>query len=256
MTRAPLLWLAALCLAACQSFSSSSSWDRRSAPDHVTNPSLRAFAADDPWRFLVIGDSLAQGYGLGLTRQVSRREIHATVINAGKVSTGLARGEFYDWPSELETWIDEARPDLIVAHFGANDDNSIASSTVNAKYGSPDWPAAYQQRLQAVVVTAHGAGVPVLLIAPTPIGADRLRDHMESLTPLVEGVARETGAAFLALAPTLTDPDGKTIRTVLRGTDRVRIRADDEVHFTMNGYAFVADLILDRLLDLYPQLVS
>ncbi len=217
--------------------------------------SLRAFAADDPWRLLIIGDSLAEGYGLGLTRQVSRRGIHARVLNAGKVSTGLARGEFYDWPRELETWINETRPDLIVAHFGANDNNSIVSSTVNATYGNPDWPAAYRQRLQDLVGTAHDSGIPVLLIAPTPVGADRLREHMESLTPLIQGVASDADATFLALAPVLTDTEGKVVRTMVQGTEQVRIRADDEIHFTMNGYAFVADLILDRLLGLYPQLV-
>jgi hypothetical protein len=88
--------------------------------------SLRSGISDtDPARILVIGDSLSQGFGALMQDQAAARGLPVTVTNRGRPSTGLARADFYNWPANFENMATAMQPDILVAHFGANDMQTI-----------------------------------------------------------------------------------------------------------------------------------
>lgn len=212
--------------------------------------SLRSYNPAQPWRVMIAGDSLSQGFAQGVTSRIRTRELHATAIDAGRISSGLARGDFYDWPQELRGLIARHRPDVIVFHVGTNDRNAIYQPGGSIPYRSDQWQAAYANRIAAVMDVA--SPTPLIFLGPAPVGEALLNAHIKAITPLFAAAAEtRPGVYFLPLARTFANPDGSLKELVLVGNESVRVRANDGVHFTPSGYALVGNLILDQIGALY-----
>ena len=121
--------LACLFLSACGGTGQSGAQDLFSAfttgynPALATAPALPSrpgsrFSPENPATILVIGDSLSNGFGTFLKLRAEQLDLNARVINQGKSSSGLTRGDFYDWPTSFEGFAAQHKPDIVVAHFG------------------------------------------------------------------------------------------------------------------------------------------
>jgi uncharacterized protein len=80
---------------------------------------------DDPARVLIVGDSDAGTFGPYLQQLLGETQVVETVLDY-KVSSGLARPDFFDWHRELETKVPEVDPDIVVVTFGGNDGQFLA----------------------------------------------------------------------------------------------------------------------------------
>jgi hypothetical protein len=226
--------------------------DRPSLPH--TGQDIRAdVSTQQPARMLVIGDSLAQGFGLLLQQRVAERDLPIRVRNLGRASTGLARADFYDWPAAFADMVATSVPDIVVAHFGANDMQTILAPEGRTNFGSEDWEAAYRQQVRKVLQVAAEAGAVFYWLGPAPDGHRRLGEHLVRINPYFAEEARAYGAEYLPLTP-LTAPNGRFERVVMIDGNRVAMRTRDGSHFTGRGYALVADHVLDRLIARFPQL--
>lgn len=206
-------------------------------PQRVT----RAVSASDPLRVLVIGDSLADGFGMFLEQSVAQRVLPVTVINRGRTSTGLARSDFYDWPGEFVAMAAAERPDIVVANFGANDNQPIRlANGQSVAYDTADWDAAYKSQMRDIIDTAAGAGAVFYLLGPAPDADSHRNALLSKANTLFRDVARQTGAHFISLPEITGGPDGSYVSAV-NGT---KIRSGDGSHFTGAGYALVVQEIL------------
>lgn len=161
-------------------------------------------AADTPVRILVLGDSLASGYGLAaedgfvaqLQRALAARGHAAQPIDASvsgdTTAGGLARLE----------WALAPGADAAIVELGAND----------ALRGIP--PAASRANLDAILTRLKAAGVPVLLAgmaAPRNLGPD----YVAAFDAIYGELAAAHNAILypfflegVALVPALNQPDG------------------------------------------------
>lgn len=270
MLRAGLFCLAVVSLAACaDSTSSARAQDVGAyltgpdaaavAPSGLPVPKLpqrpsRRFTPENLARIMVIGDSLSQGFADGLQQRSQDRGIPAVVLNRGRVSTGLARSDFFDWPAEFADRAVAERPDIVVVHFGANDMQGVVRKENRASYGTEDWPAAYRTEARRILTIAAREKIVLVWLGPAPDGNRGLGRHMTVINPLFEAEASASGAIFLPLGQVTAAEDGSFAKAIpIDGRD-VTIRTGDGSHFNLTGYRLVADHILDSLQTRFPDL--
>lgn len=207
----------------------------------------------EPARMLVIGDSLAQGFGTLLVQRADARELQIEAVNRGRPSTGLSRADYYNWPQAFAEMVAARRPDIVVVHFGANDMQSVLAPEGRTSLGSDGWEEAYRTQIRKVLDVAAGAGAVVYWLGPAPDGNSGLGRHLVRVNPYYEEEATAAGATYFPLTP-LTAPNGTFEQTVTIDGTRIGMRTSDGSHFTPRGYAFVADAVLDDLVERFPQL--
>ena len=86
----------------------------------------RVISAEEPLRVQVFGDS--QGYNIGY--ELKSATADNPLIDAdfdAKVSSGLARPDFYNWPARVQESLVRNDADVAVIMVGANDDQSLMS---------------------------------------------------------------------------------------------------------------------------------
>lgn len=208
----------------------------------------------DPARLLMIGDSLADGFGMLLSRRGTARGLPVAVTNRGRVSSGLSRGDFYDWPARFAAMADRLEPDIVVAHFGANDMQGVIAPEGRTAYGSDDWESAYRAQIRKILAVAADHGIVLYWIGPGPDGNRGLNAHLARINPWIAAESRRAGAVYFPITPFTAPPDGSFARTVTVAGRPMSMRTADGSHFTIGGYQLVADRVLDALTERFPQL--
>lgn len=111
----------------------------------------------DPASVYIVGDSDAGTFGPYLQTLLDGTLVTRTELNY-KVSSGLARPDFFDWPEELRTKLPEVDPDIVVVTFGGNDSQGLSRPQEELEFliGDPlqneaEWSEEYQRRVGEVL---------------------------------------------------------------------------------------------------------
>lgn len=125
-------------------------------------------SAADPARVLIVGDSDAGTFGPYLEQLLDGTQIVDTELDY-KVSSGLARPDFFDWPTALESKLPEIDPDIVVVTFGGNDAQGLSVVGGDFIVGDPvaneeEWTEEYQERASAVMETLLEGGRKVIWV--------------------------------------------------------------------------------------------
>jgi uncharacterized protein len=109
----------------------------------------------NPAKVFIVGDSDAGTFGPYLQTLLDGTGIVETELDY-KVSSGLARPDFFDWPAEIDRKLPEVNPDIVVATFGGNDGQGLAVESGEFIIGDPvdneaEWTEEYQARAGAVM---------------------------------------------------------------------------------------------------------
>jgi hypothetical protein len=114
--------------------------------------------AEDPAEVLILGDSDAGAFGPYLKTLVDQTGIASTELEY-KTSSGLARPDFFDWPTFMRQIVPQANPDIVVVTFGGNDAQALRNVDLtwavahNPGEGQDDtdWKAEYGARVGAAM---------------------------------------------------------------------------------------------------------
>lgn len=207
----------------------------------------------DPVRVLVAGDSLVGWIGPALTEALAGAP--AEVIEDWEGSSGLARPDFVDWPARLAADMEAHDPEVVVMGFGGNDAQAIPDEAGPILLGTDEWAQEYRRRVAQALDAVEAPGRTVYWIG-LPLTE---RDNIEAVAPVIaEAVAAEAATrpwVQLVDARSALAPDGsyEVFLTNDEG-ERVRVRADDGVHPSLDGGRvivdeFVDDLVAQRRLD-------
>lgn len=204
----------------------------------------RNVTQDNPLRVMVIGDSLADGFGIFMKQMVASRGLPVSVTNRGKTSTGLARTDFYNWPANFAPMASSGQPDIVVAHFGANDNQPIRlPGGGSVPYDTPEWDAAYRAEARKILDVAAANDAVVYWLGPAPDRDAHRNALLTKANRLFRAEAQAAGAHFISIPAFAAGPNGEFV-TVANGTT---IRAGDGSHFTVAGYNMVVDRILTAI---------
>lgn len=215
-----------------------------------TGQSLTQGKAPAPRKLLVVGDSLAIGLSLSLRRSVAELD-GVELIEEGKVSSGLANPKYYDWGKALRVFVDKYKPDVVVVMMGANDAKYININEKPRPPGSPNktWPEVFSMRVEDFLsvmqeknIRNYWIGLPVMGDAPYAKQAQIMND-------IVMGeCAKFKSSRYLDTWGLLADDQGgySTFLANEKGV-KIKVRANDKVHFTVAGGDILAQSFLTTL---------
>ena len=210
------------------------------APPTRTGP-IRGFTAANKLRVVVVGDSLAQGLGFYLGR-VLRPDL-VRVSSQGRISTGLSRPDYFDWPVEMQRIEDVFHPDLVIVMLGENDHQSLLTpqGQLDTKVSTPGWPGAYTRRVQDFARIAVDNGSHLVWVG-LPVVRDESRwDYIRRADGIYSRVTSRTpNSAYLDTWTMFTTKDGRYAPFLKIGNKIVPVREPDGVHFNSTGYQMVA----------------
>jgi lysophospholipase L1-like esterase len=218
------------------------------APDQLRRPT-----AEDPLRVLLVGDSTMDAVGASLLRDLGQSGLTEATLEF-RVSSGLARPDFFDWPAHLRALRAETGAELVVVMLGANDAQPFVIGGQPESFGTDRWLDAYRGRVSGLLqeLTADGSGV--LWIGQPVMRNQRYDADMARLNQVyAEEVARIPRGRFLDARPVLADGAGAyTAYLGDAGGSQQRVRHDDGVHLTEAGADRLAPAVIEAINTLAP----
>jgi uncharacterized protein len=204
------------------------------APDGLAPLAAPTPAA--PLRLLVVGDSLGIDFGQPLVNDLAATNVVSAVLD-GHIDTGLARPDYFDWPSELAHDLTRFQPQAVVVFIGANDPQNFMDGSTSLTYGTAAWNAAYGKRVGAFMAEAASSGARVLWVGMPPMADPVLNAEMENLNDIAQSQASaHLGVTYFASWPVLSNPQGHYAAFLPNASgSEVQIRDTDGTHLAGPG---------------------
>ncbi len=203
----------------------------------------------NPAKVYIVGDSDAGTFGPYLQTLLEGTLVTTTELNY-KVSSGLARPDFFNWPLELEQKLPEVDPDIVVVTFGGNDSQGLSLPQDDLEFiiGDPlaneaEWTEEYQRRAGEVMDLLLENDRHVIWVG---IPND---DNPEVTAKLaIQDRAAKAAAAerpdvvFVDTWTRFSGRDGNWAEFVIDPRDNTGkdVRADDGFHLNQNGAEILA----------------
>jgi hypothetical protein len=222
-------------------------------------PRKLAFTPSRKLRLWVAGDSLVITPGLSVAKAAAESPVIASVgAVEGRVATGLARPDAFNWFKEIQSKMKELKPGAVVLAFGANDDKAymtgLPEGTSIGEFGDASWQREYGRRVAGVMDTVIRAGGIVVWIGlPQTRSAEQTR-RFDVINAVVQGEARKRKgrAVFIDTYRLFAGDDGGYSDYLEDVSGRQQqVRAGDGVHFERAGGDIIARAVLKSLNEAY-----
>ena len=210
-------------------------------------PAGRAVTREAPLRTYVAGDSQATFLGHALHSGRVRDLLDVTV--GDRISTSLARPDYFNWPAEVQKVAETDDPELIVFFLGANDwQNMISGEGALLRRGTEEWRQEWGWRLFITLEVLKSEHRHVVWVGQPPMRRDPFREG----APVLNEIAREITAGRDDV--TMIDiwemfgGDGEyQERVVGPDGEEFRARQNDGVHLRREASEWVADLVVNAV---------
>ncbi len=211
---------------------------------------------DNPSKVFIVGDSDAGTFGPYLQTLLDGTGIVTTELDY-KVSSGLARPDFFDWPAEIDAQLPTVDPDIVVATFGGNDAQGLADETGEFIIGDPvaneaEWVAEYTERAGAVMDQLLAEGRTVIWVGIPNDDNPEVTARMAIQDKAAKAAAAERpDVIFIDTWKRFSGRDGGWAEFVIdpRDGQGKDVRADDGFHLNQNGAEILAIDIAQAIRD-------
>ena len=192
-------------------------------------------------RVLMVGDSIGADLAMGLARLLDNKGGYVTKMDA-RQATGLARPDYFDWERQVAADLQRFHPDLVVAMFGANDDQGFLVRGGGLAFGTADWQRVYGQRVGRIMAEVTASGRPLLWVGMPPMKSDSLAAAMRTVNAIFRGQAlAHPGVLYVDPWVALAGPRGRYAAYLPNASGQEElVRAADGVHLTAAGGARLA----------------
>jgi hypothetical protein len=230
------------------------------APVVTTVPAPRVPTADDPLRLWIGGDSEAQSLGTALEAITSQKGVIKATLEY-KVSSGLSRPDYFDWPAELARVVAEPHgPEVMVVIFGGNDAQplQLADGKVYDVTDQP-WQDEYRRRVGAVMDLLGTAGRKVIWVGPPNAKSATFTTRLAVLSQIYteEAGKRPDTVAFLDSRILFSDANGGYTAYLPDASGKqVLMRTQDGFHLSIAGANRLGSAVYTQLQALVPALKS
>ncbi len=219
--------------------------------DPSSNPALQPILSkptkEDPLRVLVVGDSIGADLAFGMSRLLDGREAFRPRTHTEE-SSGLARPDYFNWPYRIAVDLGKVKPDVVVAMFGGNDNQSFLVDGEAVIFGTGEWRAEYRQRVAEVMELVTGAGRPMVWVG-MPIMKDPGRSkQMRMLNAVFKSeAARHQGVEYVDAYDLFDGARGQYAAYLRDSSGRLQeVREGDGIHLTIGaGGSMLAEEVFD-----------
>ena len=186
-------------------------------------------------QILVVGDFLAGGLGDELSTAFEESP-GVVVAERSNGSSGLVRQDYYNWPEQLPTLIDEVKPALVVVMIGANDRQQMKAADARLDFPSDGWFSEYERRIRELGTIVTSRKIPLLWVGLPSFQSPSLMRDAVKLNGLYRTEVAKLGGEFVDIWDGFVDEEGRFIVT---GSDmngqQARLRGSDGINFTKAG---------------------
>jgi hypothetical protein len=220
------------------------------APTSTPQPAVRVPSPDEPLKLWVGGDSLAIRFGESLVRQAIDTGVIEAELDA-RISTGLARPDYFNWPAELEKVNAEVDPDVMVVLFGSNDSQGLVDPAGDV-YGahSEGWRREYARRVGAAMELLAEPDRLVLWVGLPPMRDGDFSQRLADINSIYQSAAAaQDGVIYLDIWPLFSDAEGQYVAYSEEPGDARLVREPDGVHMTRAGGDILADAVMSAIGD-------
>jgi hypothetical protein len=194
--------------------------------------------ADHQARVYIAGDSDAGAFGPTLMDQLDDTGVVESTLDY-KVSSGLARPDFFDWPAHLRQVIPAADPQIVVVTFGGNDAQDILIDGRSRGTTTPEWRAEYGKRVGEVMdyLTENGRSL-IWVGIPNAVSAE-FTARLEPLRAVTmeQAAARADRVVYIDTWQRFTGRNGGYAEYVVDPRDGMvkPVRQSDGFHLNVTG---------------------
>lgn len=218
-------------------------------------PAGRAVTPEAPLRTYVAGDSQATYLGQSLATGRARDLLDVT--KGDRISTSLARPDYFNWPAEVVAVAEADDPELIVFFLGANDWQDMRSGEgVRLVRGTDEWRREWSWRLYVTLEALKREHRHVVWVGQPPMRVDWRHEGAAFMNEIAsEVIAGRDDATMIDIWEMFGGDEDYRERVVGPDGEEFRARQDDGVHLRREASEWVADLVVDavaRQWDLQP----
>lgn len=226
------------------------------APDVTTTTvAPPEISPDRPLEMMLYGDSQGINLGEGIRNATAEDPLMSADFD-GRVSTGLARPDYYNWPARIVEDVDGRDVDTVLLHFGANDNQALLDVDGNlvAQRDSPEWEAEYRRRVAGLMDVLRSDPRRIVWIGNPVMREAGLSARGELINRIVtEEAATRPWVTYVDTADLLDGPNHEYVDYFTPpGGEAVRCRAGDGVHLTSSCVDLVVEQVLAAVRPMYP----
>ena len=198
-----------------------------------------------PLRLFIVGDSMAQVFGSSLENLAEDTHLIRAKLEY-RISSGLSRPDYFDWPQRLIDQLVEYDPDATAVLFGANDGQNVLYHGKVLEVGNKAWQEVYQKRVGRAMRILTRGGRRVYWVG-NPIMRDAgYRDRIAMMDRIYEAeAAKHPGVTYIDTWHLMANAKGSYAEYLSDGGDLVLMRAPDGIHLTRAGGDRMAQSVLD-----------
>jgi hypothetical protein len=214
---------------------------------------LRRPTAADPLRILIAGDSTVEAVGTSISRHLAETGVTDVRLDH-RVSTGLARPDFFDWPAHLSRLRSDTGFEVAVIMLGANDAQPFVVEGHPESFGTELWLSTYRARVAVLLDQLTAGGGWVVWIGQPVMRNGELDARMRQLNQVYADEAdRYPTVVYLDTREITSDQDG-AYAAYLPDTagDRQLVRTGDGVHLTTAGADRLSPGVVEALNAIAP----
>lgn len=216
----------------------------------------RIISAAEPLRVGIYGDSQAKDLGRRII-QLAAEDALTTVVEHGRVSTGLARPDYYNWPARLQELLATEDRDVIVFLSGSNDAQTLQDHEGNgiADVGTPEWEEEYRRRVAGLMDLVNNGRHRLVWVTVPLVGNAKIAPTMQLVNQIIRDQASSRPWVTVADAEQLlAGPGGEYVDYFTPdGRAPVRCRRPDRIHLTLACLDLLADHVISTFAELFPQ---
>ncbi|HUZ92267.1 MAG TPA: SGNH family hydrolase [Methylocella sp.] len=192
----------------------------------------------------VLGDSLGQMLAQGLSEAFENRP-DVAVLRKAKEDSGLVRDDFFDWVKATQDLLASGEKiNFAVMMIGSNDRQALHDANGTYEPGTPEWQAAYTQRIETIAGMFRDKKIPLVWVGLPILRSARLSADALTFNQFYRTYAEKADATYVDIWEAFADEAGQYSAT---GPDingqTVRLRTADGVHFTRAGARKLAHFV-------------
>jgi hypothetical protein len=192
----------------------------------------------------VLGDSLGQMLAQGLSEAFENRP-EVAILRKAKENSGLVRDDFFDWTTATRDLLASGEKiDFAVMLIGSNDRQSLRDANGSYEPRSPEWQAAYTQRIETIAAMFRDKKIPLVWVGLPILRSERLSADALAFNEFYHAYAEKSGATFIDIWEAFADEAGRysAIGPDING-QTMRLRTNDGIHFTKAGARKLAHFV-------------
>lgn len=212
----------------------------------TTAPERRTPTASAPLQVAVIGDSMMQVLGQSIVNGAAGDDRVETSLEY-RVSTGLTRPDYFDWPGRITELLATGPLDAVVVMYGANDAQGMVLPGGSEPFGTQVWLDEYRRRVAWVMDTLVAGGADTYWVGQPVMRSDSFSARMASLNEVYASEAAQRDHVTYVDAWAVLSVDGAYTSHLDGGGGPTSVRQSDGIHLSRAGGDRLAAVVLDEI---------